>query len=55
MKLFSLLSFFLMLTAVTAWAQTSRPDRLTISGHLVDASQKEPLVQANIQLFTAAD
>ena len=29
--------------------------RLTISGHLMDADEKEPVIQATIQLFTAND
>ena len=29
--------------------------KLTVSGHLLDADMKEPMVQATVQLFHAAD
>ena len=45
----------LVLTALGVEAQDGRTDRLTITGQLLDADLKEPMVQATIQLFTAAD
>ena len=36
-------------------AQEEDEHRLTISGKLLDADLKEPMVQATIQLFTASD
>ena len=45
-----------MLTTSTLYAQPEPEDRkLTICGQLLDADLKEPMVQATIQLFTAAD
>ena len=41
------------LLSASIQAQTER--RLTISGQLLDADLKEPMVQATVQLFTATD
>ena len=43
-----------LFTSITVHAQDEH-SRLTISGQLLDADQKEPMVQATIQLFTASD
>ena len=44
------------LTVITAYAQPEPEDRrLSISGQLLDADLKEPMMQATIQLFQASD
>ena len=51
--LITLLAFLAVsLSSVSAQEQRSG---LTISGHLIDAEMREPMVQASIQLFYAAD
>ena len=55
MRTFTLMIVLLVLTALGVEAQDGRTDRLTITGQLLDADLKEPMVQATIQLFTAAD
>ena len=50
----SLLSVVFHLSVCPAKAQDERR-RLSISGQLLDADQKEPMVQATIQLFTVSD
>ena len=47
-----------LLPTVGAYAQEEEQDevgRMTISGQLIDADLKEPMVQTTIQLFTASD
>ena len=62
MRNFKVLSFILivlcLLPAAGAYAQEEEQEeevRLTISGQLIDADLKEPMVQTTIQLFTASD
>ena len=62
MRNFKVLSFILIVLclqpAAGAYAQEEEQEeevRLTISGQLIDADLKEPMVQTTIQLFTASD
>ncbi len=50
--LITLLALCLLSLDVTAQEEN---ERLTISGRLIDSDLKEPMVQATVQLFTAAD
>ena len=50
----TLILTFLALISLHAFGQ-SEPRRLTISGQLLDAEFREPMVQATVQLFTATD
>ena len=50
--LITLLALCLLSLDVTAQEENGR---LTISGRLIDSDLKEPMVQATVQLFTAAD
>ncbi len=45
----------LLMLAVTAAAAQDENRRLTVSGQLVDADLKEPVIYATIQMFTASD
>ena len=54
MRKISLIIAFCLLAVLTSYAQEEYR-RLTISGQLLDADLKEPMVQATIQLFTASD
>ena len=54
MRYLSLLTALWLLTTFTVQAQDENR-RLTISGQLIDADLKEPMVQATVQLFTASD
>ena len=57
MKYYILIFALWLLSAVGVHAQDEQEDdpKLTISGQLIDADLKEPMVQATIQLFTASD
>ena len=57
MKYYIITFAFWLLAVVGMQAQDEQDDdpKLTISGQLVDADLKEPMVQATIQLFTASD
>ena len=51
-----LLAFWLLAaTGVQAQEENEENRRLTISGQLLDSDQKEPMIQATVQLFLAAD
>lgn len=54
MRYLTLLTAFWLLSTFSLQAQDEYR-RLTISGQLIDADLKEPMVQATIQLFTASD
>ena len=54
MRYFTLLMAIWLLSTFKVQAQDENR-RLTISGQLIDADLKEPMVQATIQLFTASD
>ena len=54
MRTFITLLAFLAVSLSSVSAQEQRSG-LTISGHLIDAEMREPMVQASIQLFYAAD
>ena len=54
MRYLTLLLAFWLLTSFTVQAQDENR-RLAISGRLIDADLKEPMVQATVQLFTASD
>ncbi len=57
MRLFFLL-FVAQITFLSAYAQDDEGydnRRHTITGHLLDADMKEPMVQATVQLFNASD
>ena len=54
MRKITLIISFCLLAVLTSYAQEEYR-RLTISGQLLDADLKEPMVQATIQLFTASD
>lgn len=54
MRFFTLLMAIWLLSTFKVQAQDENR-RLTISGQLIDADLKEPMVQATIQLFTASD
>ena len=54
MRYLTLLTALWLITAFTVQAQDENR-RLTISGQLIDADLKEPMVQATVQLFTASD
>ena len=56
MKYYILIFALWLLSAVGVHAQDEQEDdpKLTISGQLIDADLKEPMVQATIQLFTAS-
>jgi len=45
----------LLMLSVTAAAAQDENRRLTVSGQLVDADLKEPVIYATIQMFTASD
>ncbi len=45
----------IIISAVSLSVTAQRNSTLTISGHIMDASEKEPLAQATIQLFWAKD
>ena len=49
--------FILALLGLVTLSATAQPEtrRLTISGQLLDAEMKEPMVQVTIQLFLASD
>ena len=54
----TLLFVCFLLTVTTVYAQDDEGysnRKLTVSGHLQDADMKEPMVQATVQLFHAAD
>ena len=54
----TLLFVCFLLTVTTVYAQDDEGysnRKLTVSGHLLDADMKEPMVQATVQLFHAAD
>ena len=57
MRHITLLLVFWLLAATGAQAQEENEEnrRLTISGQLLDSDQKEPIIQATVQLFLAAD
>ena len=57
MRHITLLLAFWLLAATGAQAQEENEEnrRLTISGQLLDSDQKEPMIQATVQLFLAAD
>ena len=57
MRHLTLLLAFWLLAATGAQAQEENEEnrRLTISGQLLDSDQKEPMIQATVQLFLAAD
>ena len=55
MKHIFLLVMMFMAGITVSQAQEDEDRRLTISGTLLDADLKEPMVQATIQLFTASD
>ena len=50
-----LVLWLLAATGVQAQEEEEENRRLTISGQLLDADQKEPMIQATIQLFLAQD
>ena len=50
-----LILWLLAATGVQAQEENEENRRLTISGNLLDADQKEPMVQATVQLFLAQD
>ena len=55
---FTVLFAIFQLTWATAYAQDDEGysnRKLTVSGHLLDADMKEPMVQATVQLFNASD
>ena len=54
MRYFKIILLFFILSTPSLQAQDDHR-RLTISGQLIDADLKEPMVQATIQLFTASD
>ena len=45
----------MIISAVSLSVTAQNNNALTISGHIMDASEKEPLAQATIQLFWAKD
>ncbi|MBP5715099.1 MAG: TonB-dependent receptor [Prevotella sp.] len=47
--------WLLAATGVQAQEENEENRRLTISGQLLDSDQKEPMIQATVQLFTATD
>jgi hypothetical protein len=47
--------WLLAATGVQAQEENEENRRLTISGQLLDSDQKEPMIQATVQLFLAAD
>ena len=57
MRHLTLLLALWLLAATGAQAQEENEEnrRLTISGQLLDSDQKEPMIQATVQLFLAAD
>jgi hypothetical protein len=55
MKYTFLIVVMLLAGFTVSMAQEEDEHRLTISGKLLDADLKEPMVQATIQLFTASD
>ena len=55
MKYTFLIIVMLLAGFTVSMAQEEDEHRLTISGKLLDADLKEPMVQATIQLFTASD
>ena len=57
MRHITLLLALWLLAATGAQAQEENEEnrRLTISGQLLDSDQKEPMIQATVQLFLAAD
>ena len=57
MRHITLLLAFWLLAATGAKGQEENEEnrRLTISGQLLDSDQKEPMIQATVQLFLAAD
>ena len=57
MRHLTLLLAFWLLAATGAKGQEENEEnrRLTISGQLLDSDQKEPMIQATVQLFLAAD
>ena len=57
MRHFSLLFALWLLAATGVQAQEENEEnrRLTISGQLLDSDQKEPMIQATVQLFTTTD
>ena len=57
MKYYIFIFVLWQLAVVGVQAQDEQDDdpKLTISGQLIDADLKEPMVQATIQLFTASD
>lgn len=57
MKYYIFIFVLWQLAVVGVQAQNEQDDdaKLTISGQLIDADLKEPMVQATIQLFTASD
>ena len=54
MRYLKLFAFLILLSTHVSYAQDENR-RLTISGQLLDADLKEPMMQATIQLFTASD
>ena len=50
-----LVLWLLAATGVQAQEENEENRRLTISGQLLDSDQKEPMIQATVQLFLAAD
>ena len=54
MRYLKLFAFLILLSTHVVYAQDENR-RLTISGQLLDADLKEPMMQATIQLFTASD
>ena len=57
MRHFTLLFALWLLAATGVQAQEENEEnrRLTISGQLLDSDQKEPMIQATVQLFTTTD
>ena len=47
--------WLLAATGVQAQEENEENRRLTISGQLLDSDQKEPMIQATVQLFLAQD